>query len=315
MKYAIFSDIHGNDKAFAAALADAQSQGAEQYLLLGDYVTSFPWGNEVVSLIRSLRNAVVIRGNGDAYLSGLRDNPPGNFDNEQMKPAHWSYKKLSADNFDYLSALPDTANVTADGVEIRLAHSNAIFIRSPKIDWFSSFNYRKLMQADPFTHDTYLSRAKDALLAHSDAVREINALPEGVYLFGHNHLQFYMEHKGRLFINPGSCGLNLDWDITVPYTLLELSNGRRTVTERRVSYDLPAAVQGLTDSGYAAYAPVWSEIMKKEIFTAKDYFTQFVRHLAAANKRFGQEGFPVNNAVWAAAADEWDLNAEILNYE
>ena len=48
MRYAILSDIHGNRFALEAALADAQSQGADMYLLLGDY-NGFPWGNEVIN--------------------------------------------------------------------------------------------------------------------------------------------------------------------------------------------------------------------------------------------------------------------------
>jgi len=47
MKYAIISDIHGNLFAFKEVLADAKAQGVDMYLLIGDYASSFPWGNDV----------------------------------------------------------------------------------------------------------------------------------------------------------------------------------------------------------------------------------------------------------------------------
>ena len=48
MRYAIFSDIHGNLPALQAALCDAKGYSVDKYLFLGDYIRDFPWPNEVV---------------------------------------------------------------------------------------------------------------------------------------------------------------------------------------------------------------------------------------------------------------------------
>jgi hypothetical protein len=115
-----------------------------------------------------------------------------------------------------------------------------------------------------------------------------------------------MEHNGRLFINPGSCGEALDWNPTAPYTLLEREGECWVITERRVKYNLNAVVSGLQTSGYNEYAPVWSGIMQAELLTGKDFFLPFVLHLIETGKKIGQTEYPVSNEVWDIAVKAWD---------
>ena len=142
----------------------------------------------------------------------------------------------------------------------------------------------------------------------SDILEEILNLPKGIYLFGHNHLQFHMKYEGRLFINPGSCGEALDRDTTAAYTLLENDSSRWVVTERRVKYDLNVVTEGLRTSGYAEYAPVWSEIMNAELMTAKDHFLPFILHLIETGRRLNKTEYPVSNEVWDVATRSLDVN-------
>ena len=107
LKYAIISDIHGNIHAFKAVLTDAASQGVDMYLLLGDYASSFPYGNDVVDIIRNLGSCVAIRGNGEGYLIDLQGRNPAELTNEQFKPVYWAYQSLSAENMEYIAKLHD----------------------------------------------------------------------------------------------------------------------------------------------------------------------------------------------------------------
>jgi len=305
MKYAILSDIHGNLPAIKAALADAESQGADKYLLLGDYTNSFPWGNGVSDVIRGLKNAVVIRGNGEGYIADLLNKDQAECVYEQFKPVYWAYHSLSRENREYMTTLPEHAAVTDNGVSIWLSHSMDLFYRKPKIMLLNSSSFRAIMEAEPFTHSEYLIRARDALLSSPEAVKDMDALPKGVYLFGHNHLQFHMEYDGKLFINPGSCGEALDWDATAAYTLLDCEGGIRTVTERRVKYDLLATAEGLYNSGYTTYAPEWSEVIRLELMSGKDYFYSFVMHLMETGRQMNRNEYPVGNDVWDAAVKTW----------
>ena len=307
MKHAIFSDIHGNIHALEAALSDARVHNADSYLFLGDYTYGYPWGNDVAATIRELESASIIRGNGEGYLINLRRESQSEWISEQFKPIYWAYRALSNENLDYLTNLPETIEISDDGERVRLAHSSDIFYRAEKIELFHSSLIRTNMPVT-FTHQEYLDAARNAVMSRSDVLADITKLPAGVYLFGHNHMQFHMEHEGRLFINPGSCGEALDRNATAAYTLLERVGGRWEITERRVEYDLSGAADGLVTSGYAAYAPVWSDIMKAELMTGRDYFGPFVRHVIETGRQLGNTEYPVCNAVWDAAVKSWDIN-------
>ena len=307
MKYAIISDIHGNSHAFEAVLADAEAVGVDKYLLIGDYASSFSQGNDVVNAIRKLKSAVVIRGNGEDYFFALKEKDPQELTHEQAKPIYWGYRNLSHDNLEYLLNLPKTEIITDSGVNIHLAHAMDLFYREPRIELFRSGIFCRLMEATPFTHGEYLRLAREALLATPGAIDEIQSLPVGVYLFGHNHLQFYMEYEGRLFVNPGSCGEPLDWDTRAAYTILTITDGVSQVEERRVEYNIQAAIDALDSSGFTEYAPLWSKIMKLEAAEAKDYFGQFVAHIAETGRKMGETQFPVSNVVWEEVVRTWGV--------
>ena len=306
MKYAIISDIHGNLPAFEAALDDARTYNPDMYLLLGDYTNGFPWGNGVAETIRGLGSARIIRGNGEGYLIDLQSKNQDSWSCEQFKPVYWAYRSLSKVNLDYVLSLPEKAVLSDKNVIINLTHSMSVFYRKPTIDFFNPLNFHKIMEVEPFSHKEYLSLAKEALLSRPDAVKDIRGLPKGVYLFGHNHLQFYMEYDGKLFINPGSCGESIDWDSTASYTLLDVSEGNWIVSERRIPYDFKAVADKLNGSGYKTYAPVWSWVMEKELMTGKDFFTPLVLHLIDTGRKLGRNEYPVSNDVWSIAVETWD---------
>ena len=64
-KIAILSDIHGNTTALEAVIADAKTQGASEYWLLGDIFLPGPGANDLVSLLKGLPVTASVRGNWD----------------------------------------------------------------------------------------------------------------------------------------------------------------------------------------------------------------------------------------------------------
>ena len=306
MKYAVFSDIHGNYPALRAALDDAALQGVDQYLFIGDYYRSLPWPNETVDAIRAIPSAIVIQGNGEGYIPGLLGRIHDKKIPEQYKLICWSIKEFTQTNLDYLMSLPQTAVMENNGIPIHLHHGLHVFFRKPKLLPFHSSYYRNRMETEPFTHDEYLAFAKEAVLSHPGAVADLRALPQGVHLFGHNHLQFHMEFEGRLIVNPGSCGEPCDHDIRAAYTILERSADGWTVDERRVPYDVDAAVRAMRDSDFAAYAPVWARVIELDITTGKDYFSPFIQHIHATGQRLGKVSEPVADDVWQTAVETWE---------
>jgi len=305
MKYAIISDIHGNNHALEAVLADAKTQGVDKYLLLGDYAGNVQ-ARAVVETIRKINPAVVIKGNGEDYFVPLIGKDFSELTSEQFKLTYWSYNSLSPQNLDYLINLPETATITDGNHTINLAHSMNLFFRRPMVEAFHSCKFRIRMMQKPFTHDDYLLHAREALLSTSGTLDEINEMPKGIYLFGHNHLQFHMEYDGRLFINPGSCGQPLDWDTRAPYTILALSDSGWHVAERRVEYDVNQVIREMDSCGFTEYTPAWSQVLKLSLQAASDYFTAFVTHVENTAREMGEPTPPVSNAAWNAAVATWN---------
>jgi predicted phosphodiesterase len=66
MRFAVFSDVHGNLPALERMLEHAED--VDGYICLGDTVNYGPWSNECVDLITSLSNVVYIKGNHEQYF-------------------------------------------------------------------------------------------------------------------------------------------------------------------------------------------------------------------------------------------------------
>ena len=68
MRLGVISDVHGNDVALRAVLADAAGCQVDRWWVLGDLVLSGPRPAEVLELLRSLPGVEMLRGNTDRYV-------------------------------------------------------------------------------------------------------------------------------------------------------------------------------------------------------------------------------------------------------
>lgn len=308
MKYALISDVHGNLPALEAVVEDAKAQGAQQYLLLGDYIEDLPWPNEVTEYIRSLDNTVIIRGNKEDYLENIRKNGTYDLSIEQFAPISWSYSALTPENLDFLISLPETASIqTPGGAWIRLIHISPIFYRHSKIELFRSSHYYDRMNASPFTHDEYLNLTTQSVLENDEVMADISYLQEDVYAFGHNHLQWHMQTAGKCIINPGSCGFPADFNPHAPYSLLSETSDGWLIEERRVAYNVERAVQALISSPLYEYAEIWSRFMIKHLRTGSETISHFLQHAEETARRQNESINPVSNRIWREAARSFSL--------
>jgi diadenosine tetraphosphatase ApaH/serine/threonine PP2A family protein phosphatase len=200
---ALLFDIHGNLPALDAVLDDARAEGADRWLLGGDYAVFGGWPGETVARLRELREATWIRGNVDRWAEG---GAPGD---EPARSGVQSVRDLiDTQTIDWLGELPPSADL-GDGTEAWHA--------SPRSD-LESF------AAEPAESDA-------ELLAGSRARRLV---------FGHFHLSFEREGPGGVtLVGPGSVGLPLDGDHRAAYGLLH-DDG--TIERRRVAYDWAPSV-------------------------------------------------------------------------
>jgi len=308
LTYAIISDIHGNLPALKAALADAKAHGVDGYLLLGDYSLP-PWVNEVVDIIRNLKNAIVVGGNGEGYLRNTKKQRQEELNDDQFKPVYWSYNSLTPENLDYLITLPETATITGGGCDIHLAHFIDIFYHPSIVKYTHPPDFHQMMLETPISsHEEYLTLAREAILSSPDVLAELSAISKGIYLFGHNHFQFHMEYEDKLFVNPGSCGSPINWNTAATYTLLTCKDGSWAVKERQLEYDLNIVADAFDSSGFTDYSPFWSELLKLQLHSAKNYIDSFVTHLVETGRAMGKTDYPVSKEVWDKAVKMWDAS-------
>jgi predicted phosphodiesterase len=227
---ALLYDVHGNLAALDAVVADAESAGAERFVLGGDYALFGPQPAETVARLRELGDAATwIRGNGERWTASPDDAP----DNEVVPGAIVACRAELGDVLvDELAALPEGVTV-----------GETAFVHGSPVSDVRSF------MPEPMGDE-------EELLAGVVAPRLV---------FGHTHLTFARQSvDGRVsLVNPGSVGMPFDGDIRAAYALLH-DDGR--IEHRRVRYDNFAAAASVRDRFGGGG---WAAIVASRIETAK----------------------------------------------
>ncbi|NIP95732.1 MAG: metallophosphoesterase family protein, partial [Akkermansiaceae bacterium] len=103
MRYAIFSDIHGNRQAWEAIRADMKALEAQVFVCLGDVVGYGPCPREVLRGIRSCTGNMVV-GNHDAAAAGLMD--ASVFNPVARRAIEWTRDQLDEESLTFLAGMP-----------------------------------------------------------------------------------------------------------------------------------------------------------------------------------------------------------------
>src|SRR5258707_4480087 len=99
VRLALFADIHANQQAFNACLVAARQRGAEQFVLLGDYVgygADPEWTMDAVMALAE-NGAIAVRGNHDTAVGlvcrtmNARPHGARGFDLCRLHAAHQRY--------------------------------------------------------------------------------------------------------------------------------------------------------------------------------------------------------------------------------
>jgi diadenosine tetraphosphatase ApaH/serine/threonine PP2A family protein phosphatase len=231
MRYLILSDIHANLEALDAALAAGPS--ADAVLVLGDLVGYGADPNAVIDRIRGLPRLTVIRGNHDKVGAGI--DSVRSFNHLARHAIEWTAAALLPDRKQWLAALPQGPLVVDDMVEI--------------------------CHGSPFDEDVYIF---DEL----DARRALETSSRPLCLFGHTHLPaaFCLDREfevvgpprgarfeltlapgSKYLVNCGAVGQPRDGDWRASFGVLDTD--ARTVTIRRVEYDVAATQAKILDAG------------------------------------------------------------------
>ncbi len=107
MKCAFITDLHANREAVEAVLDHARAQGAQRWVLLGDFVGYGADPGWVVDQMRELvrQGACAVMGNHDQAV--VRGAAPG-MRSEARQVIDWTRSQLAPDQLDFLASLPMT---------------------------------------------------------------------------------------------------------------------------------------------------------------------------------------------------------------
>jgi nucleotide-binding universal stress UspA family protein len=224
MRIATFGDIHGNLFALQAVLADLRTQKPDGLLVTGDLVYKFPWGAEVVDLLRSLPCQIIL-GNAELYLALWGTSLwPAKWNLPRARElVMWERERLGGERLAWLASLPEHATFSGGRLE------DLVAVHGVPGNPFVPFLARPGEDRSPWVQ--------------SDArVRELLAgLDADVVVCGHTHTPLLRQVDRTLVVNPGALGYGRGANAGVgraDYALLDwpAAAGWR-VSFRSVSYD------------------------------------------------------------------------------
>jgi predicted phosphodiesterase len=218
MRIALISDLHANEVALDAVLADIERVGVDRIICLGDVATLGPRPAAVIERLRDL-GCPCILGNHDAFL-------------------------LDPDLIHTYTEVPVVVEAV-DWCRHRLSDAHLDFLRTfqPSLELSLDAECKALL-----FHGSPRSHMEDLLATTSadELDRALAGQEAAVMAGGHTHIQMCRQHRGTLLVNPGSVGapfkdvVNGRPPTILPhaeYATVEAAGGTVSINLRRVPLD------------------------------------------------------------------------------
>ena len=218
MRLALISDLHANELALEATLADIERAGVDQIACLGDVATLGPSPRAVLQRVRKLGGPCIL-GNHDAFLLDPEAVHEYTEAPDVVAAVDWCHGQLTQEDLDFVRSFQPMQEIRVD------ARSSILLY-----------------------HGTPRSHSEDLLATTPD--RELDEMLDGreatVLAGGHTHLQMLRRHRGMTIVNPGSVGLPFrDYVFgarptllpDAEYAIVDVRRGFVDVSLRRVALD------------------------------------------------------------------------------
>jgi len=233
MRYAVFSDVHGNIEALEAILAEFEGRGVDRWYCLGDIVGYGAEPEACCTRIRELAD-VTLLGNHDAAVAGRMDY--SYYYDAAREALDWCRERLSPENLAWLTGLPYTHRADDD---VELSHGSPY--KPQEYDYvFCAEQAHDLLRAKPdlapitFIGHSHLTRA---FAVSDDEALDVVAP------------RFSLKDGFRYVVTVGSVGQPRDYDPRACAGLYDTE--ARTFEYVRVEYDVESQRQKILDAGLA----------------------------------------------------------------
>lgn len=227
-KIAVIADIHGNQTALEAVVADIKTQSIDETWCLGDLFLPGPAGNVVFELLSDINTTVMLRGNWDDVLLKVQQGKDAyNLDDPSDiymgYLAHYLSEKLNPDYFEQIKNAPIETYVTSHNLNFVLTHNERDNNGGPKL-----FPKNDTANFEPLFKD--------------------NSIDVAIYAHTHHQVMRY-SNSDQLILNPGSIGEpffshpKFNHDRRAQYTIIEIDDtGLVDISFKKVAYDIDAEI-------------------------------------------------------------------------
>ena len=253
MRIALISDVHSNQFAFEAVLAQLESENIDSIIFLGDYAFGGSGSVEVVDRIMNYKSYpyIAIKGNKEGYIKSLEEGA-------ELHPVlPYIYNQLGNDRIGFLKSLPDEISIKIQGINFRICHNPCkakMFVVSDRLR-------RKGTQPN---YDTLKTLAEN--------------MTEDICLYGHYHMFMDETVDTKRFICTYSAGMPFDADGNAKYLIMNIVDGAVTIEKRSVPYDRSKLVDDFEKKGYFEKFDEWSMNTVISMMTGCNYIgTQDLR--------------------------------------
>ena len=280
MRVAVFADIHANYHAFKACFEKAKQEGAEGFILLGDYITDMAYPQRTMDLVYKIKNMYpchIVRGNREAYVlahhSGAENFLPGS----NTGSLYYTYQNLRVADISFIQSLPSAARIRIDGMRFAIAHST--------------------FESDRFYFDPSRASMQEAFAK----------MPEKLLLTGHSHIQYAAQRGGKTIINPGSVGYSTELKARAQFAMVDVQKGGTDWQFYAIPYDLHSTIEDQFESGLVDCARYWALSVLNTLLMGKN-MTMAVLKRAEAYRDSGED--MTTEAVWQKASADAELILE-----
>lgn len=303
MRYAIISDVHGNIAALEAVIKDSQARQIDKYIFFGDYYMGLPYPNECIDLIRSLHNAIIIKGNNEPFLEELADQDPDTWIDAQFSASYWYSRNIRSDNLEFLSQLPKEIQFYDNNCALFISHSSQDLFGLSLIDEISGLVLAKSEQST----EAFLHYKTKSILCDEPLKRRLSSLTDGIYIFGHTHIQWHLSIGSKVLVNPGACGLPVDHNPKAPCSIVECSPDNVVVEEIRVDYDINNMINSIRKTDLYKQAQVFIEIMIESLSISREVLSFFLQFAEDYATKINDPRRPFMKDTWEEAYKLWRI--------
>jgi putative phosphoesterase len=208
-KIAVISDIHGNEAAFRAVLADIREREIAEIVCLGDVASLGPAPRECLELLRGLSHCTCLHGNHDRYVAFelfARADFVASWGESIAELERWCFSRIRTEDLELMGGWPTSFRTQAGPTSLFLVH------------------------ASRDSDEDAIPRSAPA----STFAKKLGGA--GLIGYGHIHFQFLRKEQGVTYFNPGSVGAPFDGDRRAAYAVVDASRGKALVELIRVEY-------------------------------------------------------------------------------